>query len=287
MRVGLHDIRRDGRRTFVVSEIGINHNGDLTLAKELIRAAHLAGADAVKFQKRTVEIVYTPEDLARPRESPFGSTNGDLKHGLEFGRREYDEIDFECRRLGLAWFASPFDVDALKFLLSYDVPAVKIASPCVTDHELLALVARTKTTPVIMSTGMSTLPEITHARSMLPNEVALLSCVSSYPAAIDDLNLSRIATLRDTFPHDVIGYSGHEVSIWTTLCAVALGARIVERHFTLDRTMWGSDHAASLEPKAFAKLVVEIRDFERALGRGVFRRLPCEQAPWEKLRRYK
>lgn len=287
MKIGAHEITRNGR-TFVVAEIGINHSGNVEQACALIRAAHSAGADAVKFQKRTIEIVYTPDERARLRESPFGTTNGDLKWGLELGRDDYDRIDALCHALGIPWFASPWDVESVAFLAQYDLPAMKVASACVTDYELLRAIA-TVGCDVIMSTGMSTGTEIDRARACFSHcrPLGLLACTASYPAAIEDLHLARIGTLHDRFRHDVIGWSGHEVGVWSSLCAVVLGARIIERHFTLDRSMWGSDQAASLEPHAFAKLVREIRDFETALGTGDLRVLDCEVAVREKLRRVK
>lgn len=284
MKIGNFEINNG--RCFVVSEIGINHNGSVDIAKKLIDAAKEAGADAVKFQKRTVEIVYSPEELDRPRESHFGNTNRDLKLGLEFGRREYDEIDRHCREKEILWFASPWDTESVKFLEQFGVPCYKVASACITDKELLKAINETKK-PVIVSTGMSTRFQVDEVYDCIEAPVAFLACTGAYPANIIDLNLERIHTLQKLYPRIPIGYSGHEVGIWSSLCAVAMGACIVERHLTLDRAMWGSDQAASLEPMAFAKLVTEIRDFEKARGSGELRLLDCEVEVMKKLRRVK
>ena len=273
---------------FVVAEIGINHNGSVEIARQLIEAAKWAGADAVKFQKRTVDVVYTAEELTHPRESPFGITNGDLKRGLEFGTDEYEQIDDWCFFNNIHWFASPWDVGSVGFLQKFDVPWYKVASACITDLSLLHAINGTQK-PVIISTGMSTIEQIGKAVWCFPDrrDVSLLVCTSTYPAKVEELNLSRIHTLMELFPQFKIGYSGHEVGIWTTLCAVAMGAEIVERHITLDRSMWGSDQAASLEPKAFKKLVEEIRTFEQAFGDGALRILESELPLVTKLRRFK
>lgn len=274
--------------TFIVAELGINHNGSLDIARQLIEAAKWAGVDAVKFQKRTVDVVYTPEELARPRENPFGPTNGDLKRGLEFGTDEYEQISDWCFYNDIHWFASPWDVGSVGFLQKFDVPWYKVASACLTDLSLLHAINGTQK-PVIISTGMSTLGQIGRAIWCFPDrqDISLLVCTSTYPAKVEELNLSRIETLMEVFPEFDIGYSGHESGVWTTLCAVAMGARIVERHFTLDRAMWGTDQAASLEPKAFKKLVEEIRTFEQAFGTGQLDIIDSERPLLEKLRRFK
>lgn len=273
---------------FVVAEIGINHNGSLEIAKKLIDAAKAAGADAVKFQKRTVDAVYSPEELARPRESPFGKTNGDLKRGLEFSREDYEKIHAHCEQAKIIWFASPWDVDSALFLDRYfDRPIHKIASACITDRNLLAAI-RSFNKLVIISTGMSDGFQISDAVGFFGRTpMAVLACTSTYPASIVELNLARINKLKRMFPNHTIGYSGHEVGIWSTLCAVAMGAKVVERHLTLDRSMWGSDQAASLEPQAFGKLITEIRDFERAYGTEILECLESERPILEKLRRVK
>ena len=274
----------DGFPTFIIAEIGINHNGDLDLAKRLIDAADKAGCDAVKFQKRTIGIVYSPEELARQRQSPFGSTNGDLKRGLEFGQNEFEEIDAHCREIGMLWFASCWDESSVDFLMRFDPSCFKIASASLTDHDLLRHY-RKKGKPIILSTGMSTLEQIDDAVEVLKkDELILLHSTSTYPANLDELNLRCIQTLRERFPVPV-GYSGHEVGLSTTVAAVALGAAVVERHITLDRAMWGSDQAASVEPRGFERLVREIRAVEEALGDGVKRVYEREIPVLEKLRR--
>ena len=273
-----------GHPAFVVAEIGINHNGDLELAKALITAAADAGCDAVKFQKRTIEVVYTPEELARPRENPFGMTNGDLKKALEFGYEEYVEIDSLCRGIGIVWFASCWDQASVDFVYQFDPPCYKIASACLTDDQLLRHHGR-KGRPILLSTGMSTAEEIDHAVDILDrNQLALMHCTSSYPCKIEELNLRLIPELIERYKLPV-GYSGHEVGLYTTLAAVVLGACVVERHITLDRAMWGSDQAASIEPRGMARLVKDIRAVETAMGDGVKRVYPSEVSTREKLRR--
>ena len=273
-----------GRPVIVVAEVGINHNGDLELAKRLVDAAVAAGCDAVKFQKRTVDLVYTPEELARPRESPFGRTNGDLKRGLELGLDEYHAIDRHCRRRGIPWFASCWDRCSVDFIEGFDPPAHKIASACLPDDELLRYHRRSNR-PIVLSTGMSTPEQIDHAVCVLGDEsLALLHCTSAYPCQVDELNLKAIPWLAERYGVPV-GYSGHEAGLPTTLAAVALGARIVERHLTLDRTLWGSDQPASLEPGEFTRLVKDIRAIERALGDGAKQVYESELPVRRKLRR--
>lgn len=273
-----------GHPAFVVAEIGINHNGDLELAKELITAAADAGSDAVKFQKRAVEVVYTREELARPRESPFGMTNGDLKKGLEFGYEEYVEIDSLCRSIGIAWFASCWDEASVDFVEQFDPPCYKIASACLTDDQLLRYHVR-KGRPILLSTGMSTIEEVDHAVDILGrNQLALLHCTSSYPCKIEELNLKLIPELSQRYQVP-IGYSGHEVGLYTTLAAVVLGACVVERHLTLDRAMWGSDQAASIEPQGLTRLIKNIRAVEAAVGDGIKRVYQSEIPVRRKLRR--
>jgi len=273
-----------GHPTLIVGEIGINHNGDLEVAKKLIRAAAASGCDAVKFQKRTIEMVYTPEELARPRESTFGATNGDLKRGLEFGHSEYTEIDGFCRNLGIIWFASCWDEASVDFIEGFGPPCYKIASACLTNDDLLRY-HRSKNRTIILSTGMSSLQQIDHALDVLGREgLVLLHCTSTYPSKIEELNLKVIPRLIERY--DVpIGYSGHEVGLYTTLAAVVLGACIVERHITLDRAMWGSDQAASVEPQGMARLVRDIRSVEIAMGDGVKRVYESEAPVMRKLRR--
>ena len=275
-------------RCYIVAEIGVNHNGQIEIAKQLINMARGAGCDAVKFQKRTVEVVYSPEELARPRENPFGPTNGDLKRGLEFGKNEYDEIDRYCKEVGIEWFASPWDEGSVDFLMQYDVPYVKIASPCATDRDLLRHCVSTGN-PLLISTGMCDLSLVRQVVDTVigwGGEIACLyHCVSTYPAQADELNLLGIQTLQREFPDIPIGYSGHEVGVATTLMAVVLGAVSVERHISLDRAMWGSDQAASLEAPGLTRLVRDIRVWERARGDGVIRISERERPIEEKLRR--
>jgi N-acetylneuraminate synthase len=274
----------DGYPCYVIAEIGINHNGSLDLAKQLIDAAQASGCDAVKFQKRTVEVVYTPEELAKPRENPFGQTNGDLKRGLEFGLKEYQEIDKYCQERGIDWFASCWDEASVDFIEQFDPPCYKVASPCITNDALLRHHRKTGK-PVIISTGMSELSIIDHAVKVLGGEgLAIMHCTSTYPSRPDELNLKGIVTLMQRY--DVpIGYSGHEVGLFTSFAAAVLGATIVERHITLGRSMWGSDQAASVEPKGVKMLVDNIRNWEVARGDGNIRIYASEVPIMKKLRR--
>jgi len=269
---------------YVIAEIGINHNGDLDIARQLIDVAVAAGCDAVKFQKRTVDVVYTAEDLARPRENPFGPTNGDLKRGLEFGFEQYAAIDDYCREKGIAWFASCWDEASVDFIDQFNPPAYKIASASLTDDDLLRH-TRAKGKPIILSTGMSSLEQIDHAVAVLGRQdLIILHSSSTYPAHYEELNLRVIPVLAQQFAVPV-GYSGHETGIPSSVAAVALGASMVERHLTLDRAMWGSDHAASLEPNGLTRLVRDIRLIETSMGDGVKRVLDREKPVIEKLRR--
>jgi N-acetylneuraminate synthase len=273
-----------GNPCYVVAEIGINHNGDLRIAKALIDVAAAAGCSAVKFQKRTVDVVYTAAELARIRESPFGTTNGELKRALEFGRDQYREIDAHCKSKGIVWFASPWDEASVDFLEEFAVPCHKIASASLTDDHLLRHV-RACNKPVILSTGMSTLAQIDHAVEVLGrDDLIILHATSTYPASYDELNLRVIPVLAQRFRVPV-GYSGHETGIASSVAAVALGASMVERHLTLDRAMWGSDQAASLEPNGMSRLLRDIRLVETAFGDGQKRVLDREVPIMEKLRR--
>lgn len=275
----------DGQPCFVVAEIGINHNGNMEIAKKLIDLAVSAGCDAVKFQKRTVDVVYTAEELAKPRENPFGATNGDLKRGLEFGAEQYKEIDSHCKEKGILWFASPWDEGSIDFLEQFNPPCYKIASASLTDDGLLKY-ARSKGRPIILSTGLSTMEEVEHAVEVLgKKDLVLMHTVSTYPSKNEDLNLLVIQTLKNKFPDVPVGYSGHEVGVSPSLIAVVLGACIVERHITLDRAMWGSDQAASLEPRGVELLVSKIRTWEVSKGDGVKRVLDAEIPIKAKLRR--
>src|SRR5579864_1531254 len=274
----------DKRPCYIVAEIGINHNGDLGLAKRLISVAVAAGCDAVKFQKRTIEVVYTADELAKPRESPFGTTNGDLKRGLEFGYAEYREIDAYCKAVKIPWFASCWDEASVDFISRFDVPCFKIASASLTDDNLLRY-TRATGKPIVLSTGMSTIEEIDHAVAVLGKEnLVILHACSTYPANYDELNLRAIPVMRRRY--DVpVGYSGHETGIPSSVAATTLGACFVERHITLDRAMWGSDHAASLEPNGITRLVRDVRLIEQSMGDGVKRVYEREYPIIKKLRR--
>jgi N-acetylneuraminate synthase len=273
-----------GLPVLVVAEIGINHNGDVDLAKKLIAAAHGAGADAVKFQKRTVDVVYRPDELAAPRESPFGDTNGDLKRGLEFDQAAYEEIDALCRTLGIAWFASCWDEESVDFIDQFEPPCYKIASASLTDDRLLGY-TRATGRPIVLSTGMSSLEQIDHAVEVLGREdLVLMHTTSTYPANDDELNLLVIPQLAERY--DVpVGYSGHEVGLATSLAAAVLGACTIERHITLGRHLWGSDQPASVEPQGISRMVKDIRAWELARGDGVKRVYESELPIMEKLRR--
>lgn len=274
----------EGQPCFIVAEIGINHNGDLALARRLIDVAANAGCDAVKFQKRTIEVVYTREELAKPRESPFGITNGELKRALEFEPSDYGEIDLYCRRLRLPWFVSCWDEHSVDQMRRFDLPCFKIASASLTDDHLLAY-TRSMGRPLFVSTGMSTLDEIDHAVGVVgKRDLVLLHACSTYPAFYEELNLRAIQTLRERYGV-LIGYSGHETGIPSSVAAAVLGACVIERHITLDRAMWGSDHAASLEPNGITRLVRDIRLIEQAMGDGVKRVHEREYPIIKKLRR--
>jgi N-acetylneuraminate synthase len=274
----------DGHPCFVIAEIGINHNGDTQIARKLIDVASLAGCEAVKFQKRTVDVVYTPEELAKPRETPFGQTNGDLKRALEFGQAEYARIDEYCRTKPIAWTASCWDEASVDFIDRFDPPFYKVASASLTDDALLRH-TRAKGKPIVLSTGMSTLEQIDHAVDVLGTvDLVLLHCCSTYPARYAELNLRAIPALRERYGVP-IGYSGHETGIPSSVAAAALGACVVERHVTLDRAMWGSDHAASLEPNGIMRVVRDIRLVEEAMGDGEKKVVPSEIPVMQKLRR--
>lgn len=271
----------------IIAEIGINHNGSLETAKALIDAATAAGCDAVKLQKRTVEEVYTPEELAKPRESVFGRTNGDLKRGLEFDQAQYQAIDDYCRMRGIAWSASCWDAASVAFIAAYQPPWLKIPSALLTDLALLETYAATGI-PLLLSTGMSTWEEIDAAYMAVYDRdvpLTLLHCHSSYPSPLDELNLACLQSFKARYPGVRVGYSSHTVSPWPCLMAAVSGAEVVEFHLTLDRTMWGSDQAASLEPHAATKLVEEIRTWERVKGDGVKRVYPSELPAKAKLRK--
>ena len=273
-----------GYPCFVVAEVGINHNGDLAVVKRLIDAAVSAGCNAVKFQKRTIEVVYSTEELERERPNPFGKTNGDLKRGLEFSLSDYRQIDKWCREVKIPWFASCWDEGAVDFIEQFYPPCHKIASACLTDDGLLRHIRR-KGRPIILSTGMSMVAEIDHAVEVLGREdLILLHSCSAYPALYEELNLRAITTLRERYGVPV-GYSGHETGLPASIAAIGLGACVIERHVTMDRSMWGTDQAASLEPNGIAKLVNYIRMAERSMGDGVKRVMEREIPVIRKLRR--
>jgi N-acetylneuraminate synthase len=271
---------------FITAEIGINHNGDIEIAKKLIDIANSAGCDAVKFQKRTVEKVYSKEVLDAPRESPWGTTTREQKLGLEFNESEYDEINRYCKGKKIDWYASAWDVDSQLFLRKYNLNHNKIASAMLTNRDLLRVVAEEKKHTFI-STGMSTIEEIREAVSIFKQKdcpFELQHSNSSYPMKLEEANLKCIETLRKEFDCNV-GYSGHEsVGYLICLVAVVLGAASIERHITLDRAMYGSDQAASLEPAGLYRLVRDIRSIDTVMGDGVKRVWPSEIPVMKKLR---
>jgi N-acetylneuraminate synthase len=274
----------DGHPCYVVAEIGINHNGDIAIAKKLIDVAVASGCQAVKFQKRTINVVYSTEELARLRESPFGTTNGDLKYGLEFELEQYREINRYCKERKIDWFASCWDEASVDFIDQFGVSCFKIASASLTDDNLLRY-TRSKDRPILLSTGMSTIDQIDHAVELLGKEdLILLHTCSTYPALYEELNLRVIPMLRNRYGIPV-GYSGHETGLSTSISTISLGACVVERHITLDRAMWGSDQAASVEPQGFAHMVRDIRLVETAMGDGIKRLGEREEPIMKKLRR--
>lgn len=277
----------DGHPTYVIGEIGINHNGDLEIAKQLIDVAKWAGADAVKFQKRTPELAVPPEQRDIMRETPWGYiTYMEYRYKVEFGADEYRAIDEHCKSKGMDWFVSVWDEEAVDFMEDFEPIAYKLPSASLTDHTLLNKVKSTGR-PVIMSTGMSTMEEIEESVGMMDMAKLMLThTTSTYPCDPEELNLRMIATLKQKFPCPV-GYSGHEVGLVNSAVAVALGACLVERHITLDRAMWGSDQAASVEPGGLQRLVKYIRVTEQSLGDGVKQVYESEMPAREKLRRAK
>jgi N-acetylneuraminate synthase len=274
----------NGEPVFFVAEIGINHNGDLNLAKKLIDVAADSGCDAVKFQKRTLSVVYSKEELDRSRESPFGTTNRELKEALEFNREQYEDISRYAKQKNIVWFASCWDEQSVDFMEQLDPPCYKISSASLTDDSLLRH-HRKYNRPIILSTGMSTLEEIDHAVDVLgTQDLVILHCNSSYPSVSEELNLRAIRTLQKRYGVPV-GYSGHETGLATSLVSSVLGACMIERHITLDRAMWGTDQSASLEPQGIFRLVRDVRVVEKALGDGVKRVYDSELPVRKKLRR--
>ena len=280
-------------KTYIIAEIGINHNGDLGIAKRLIDIAAAAGCDAVKFQKRNPDVCVPEEQKNKPRSwQGEEMTYLEYKYKVEFGKEEYDEIDRYCKAQNIAWSASPWDLDSVKFLKQYNLPFVKVPSAMLTNEELLTKCIELFP-KVIFSTGMSTEKEIEDAVSILriskdifnkKQPIGLLHCNSSYPAPVDELNLSAIKTLAQKYPDFEIGYSGHEMLLGTTVSSVLLGAKIIERHITLDRNMEGSDHSCSVTPHGLFKMVSGIRELEQAYGDGKIKVTETEKPIREKLR---
>ena len=279
------------KKTYIIAEIGINHNGDINVAKKLIDIAAAAGCDAVKFQKREPDVCVPEHQKNVLKDTPWGSmTYLEYKHKTEFGREEYNEIDRYCKERVIEWSASPWDLESLSFLLDYDIPFIKVPSAMLTNKPLLEACAASGK-KVILSTGMSTEEEISEAISTLDelikvrskNSYAILHCNSTYPAPLEEINLSCIKTLKEIFNCEV-GYSGHEFRLGTSVAAVYLGASIIERHITLDRSMWGSDHLSSIEPQGLFKLVSGIRELEKAYGDGSINVSESEKNVRKKLR---
>jgi N-acetylneuraminate synthase len=278
----------DGHPVFIIAEIGINHNGSLDIAKKLIQGAKAAGADAVKFQKRTPEICVPKDQWNIERDTPWGRmTYIDYRYKVEFSKEDYADIDKFCKEKSIVWFASCWDEEAVDFMEQFDVPIYKTASAILTDINLLQK-HKTLCKPVMISTGMSTMEEIEEAVKVFENKNHLIAhSTSTYPCPNEELNLKMITTLREKYPNTPIGYSGHETGLAPTWAAVALGSSFVERHITLDRAMWGSDQAASVEINGFNRLVRNIRDIEIALGDGIKKVYPSEMGARAKLRKVK
>lgn len=276
----------EGEPVYIIAEIGINHNGSLELARKLIDGAIFAGADAVKFQKRTPELCTPRDQWYNERDTPWGRmTYIDYRHKIEFGHEEFSFIDRYCRERDIDWFVSCWDEEAVDFMEKFDTPLYKAASATLTDHELLKKMKHTGR-PLMLSSGMSEMWQIHSAVEALGSDNLLLAhSTSAYPCPVDELNLRMVQTLRKEFPGVPIGYSGHEVGLAPTWAAVALGATFIERHITLDRALWGSDQAASVEVMGFHNLVRNIRDIEQSLGDGVKRVYESELSSMKKLRR--
>lgn len=274
--------------TEIIAEIGINHNGDMDTAKRLIDAAAEAGCDFVKFQKRDIDLVYTKEELAAPRKSTWGETNGDQKRGLEFGITQYRKIDDYCRARGIGWFFSVWDVNSLLMSLGfYDCPFIKIPSALITNRELLAACRNMTRKPIILSTGMSLWPMVDEAIEILGKDrvYCIMHCTSTYPSTPEELNLNCIRTMKERYPWAKIGFSNHNPGIIYIPVAVALGAEMVETHITLDRSSYGSDQSASIEPTGLDRTVKYIRGVEKAMGDGVKRIYDSEIPIMKKLRK--
>jgi N-acetylneuraminate synthase len=276
----------DGHPAYVIAEAGINHNGELEIAKRMIDAAVHAGADAVKFQKRTPEVCTPPEQQKQMRETPWGYISYlDYRYKVEFNEGHYSEIDRYCKEKGIDWMVSVWDEPSVDFMEKFDTPAYKVPSASLTDHNLLKYVRKTGK-PIIISSGMSTMEQIRRGVDVVgADNLVIMHCTSTYPCEPEELNLRMIETLRREFPDNPIGYSGHEVGLVPSAIAVAFGACMVERHLTLDRAMWGSDQAASVEPGGFERLVKYIRVTEASLGDGMKKVYDSEMSSLKKLRR--
>ena len=277
------------KEIYIIAEIGINHNGDMSIAKKLIDIAKVAGCDVVKFQKRNPDVCVPEHQKTIMRDTPWGRmTYLDYKYKVEFNQNQYDEIDIYCKEKDIKWSASPWDLDSLDFLNQYDIPFIKIPSALLTDLELIRESVKTGK-KIIISTGMSTIEEIDNAVDTIKKvnaeaQYAILHCNSTYPAPNDELNLNCIKTLKDKYNCEV-GYSGHEFGLTTTIASVCLGATIIERHITLDRTMWGTDQMCSVEPQGLIKLVRGIKELNKALGDGEKVVTETEKPIREKLRK--
>ena len=266
--------------TKLVAEIGINHNGDIKIAKQLIDVAVLGGCQYVKFQKRTIEDVYTKEDLDKYRESPWGTTNREQKYGLEFGKKEYDEINTYCKDKGIEWFGSPWDTKSVDFLMQYDPKYIKIASAMLTNDILIKKImtaTKNTSTKIILACGMTDKQELDNCLSLIGSSTEyILSCTSSYPTPVKDLNMNRIKTLQQEYgTRYKIGFSNHSAGIQFIYAAGVMGAEMLEFHITLDRAMYGSDQSASIEPAGVLKIGQYVRDFENSLGDGF---LGCQKS---------
>ena len=268
VKIGMSNVGA-GNPAYIVGEIGINHNGVIDLAKKLIDVAVTSGCNAVKFQKRTPELCVPEDQRNRMRQTPWGYiTYMEYREKIEFGFEEFNEIDRYCRERNIDWFASCWDVEAVKFIEQYDVPCYKISSASLTDRGLLKALRNTGK-PLVISSGMSTIEQIRGAVDFLgTDDLIILHCTSTYPCPAEELNLKMITTLKSEFDCPV-GYSGHEVGLWPTVVTVALGVSFIERHITLDRATWGSDQASSVEPQGFKKMVRSIRTIEKAMGDGI------------------
>lgn len=272
---------------YIIAEIGINHNGDIEIAKDLIDVAKVAGCDAVKFQKRSIDQVYTKSFLDEPRDSPWGKTQREQKEGLEFGVTEFNEIDRYCKEKGIDWFSSAWDLGSQEFLKQYDLKYNKIASTMIVDETFMRVVAKEKKHTFI-STGMSTLNDIDTAVKIFKEEncpFELMHCISTYPMKDEDANLNCIPMLRERYDCN-IGYSGHEVGLAVSYAAAALGISSLERHITLNRAMYGSDQPASIEPSGLMQLVGAVRKIEKAMGDGEKKLMDKEIPIAKKLREH-